>query len=152
MLTKKIVGSIAALAAVLGVGSLAVLSTGTQGCTACDCAASGGSVQVSEQQAPLVAGVAVAGECGGSVACGNSTTPCTNFWITPTHEGTCRLTVSFDNGAPDFTRDIEFRQGTGCCHGFYLVGDFLPVVIPASAGDAGAMDGAGGTDASADGG
>jgi hypothetical protein len=135
MLFDKVLGVGAVLTA-LGVGSFALLSAGSQGCSSCDCANPGAGVQLSEQQAPLVSGVAIGGECGATIRCGTGS-PCTSFWITPTREGTCRVEVSFDNGAPSFTRDIEFRGGTGCCNGLYPVGGLYPVVLPESAGDAG---------------
>ena len=133
MLLERLVrGRVAS--ALMAAATFASLTSLTGGC--CDCATPGAAMRVSARQAPLVASVTIGGQCMATVACGSSSSsPCTDFWIMPTREGTCQLAVTFNNGAPAFTREVEFRAGIGCCNGLYPVGDFYPVIVPDRGGE-----------------
>lgn len=105
-------------------GALVAMSgvlVGTQGCTICDCATPGASVEVPPERASDVAQVTLSGAtCVATTQCGISgQSPCTEYRINPTQPGTCHVAVTFTSGAPTVTGDIQFQQYGGCCAGLF---------------------------------
>jgi hypothetical protein len=62
------------------------------------------------------------------------------YWVTPNNAGTCRIAVTFRNGAPTFHNDVEISGPTTSCGCSSFQRDKNEVDVPEAPADAGVRD------------